>query len=33
MRSHPDKRPTHRERPLGDVNLNMNELIPTPDEK
>ena len=31
LRGHPDKRPPHRERPLDNVNLNINVLISTSD--
>ena len=33
LRGHPDERPPPLERPLGNVYLNKNELIPTPDER
>ena len=33
LRGHPDERPTPLERPLGTVNLNINVLISTPDER
>ena len=33
LRGHPDERPPPLERPLDDVNLNMNILIFTPDER
>ena len=33
LRGHPDKRPTPLERPLDTVNLNINILISTPDER
>ena len=33
LRGHPDERPTPLERPLDNVNLNMNVLISTPDER
>ena len=33
LRGHPDERPFPLERPLDNVNLNMNELIFTPDER
>ena len=33
MRGHPDERPPPLERPLGNVNLNRNVLISTPDER
>ena len=33
FRGHPDKRPTTLERPLDNVNPNINVLISTPDEK
>ena len=33
LRGHPDKRPTPVERPLDIVNLNINVLISTPDER
>ena len=32
LRGHPDKRPTPLERPLDNVNLNINVLMSTPDE-
>ena len=33
LRGHPDKRPPPLERPLDNVNLNINVLISTPDER
>ena len=33
LRGHPDERPTPLERPLKNVNLNINVLISTPDER
>ena len=33
LRGHPDERPPPLERPLDNVNLNMNVLISTPDER
>ena len=33
FRGHPDERPPPLERPLDNVNLNMNILISTPDER
>ena len=33
LRGHPDERPPPLERPLDDVNLNINVLISTPDER
>ena len=33
LRGHPDKWPLPLERPFDDVNLNINVLIPTPDER
>ena len=33
LRGHPDERPTPLERPLDNVNLNINVLISTPDER
>ena len=33
LRDHPDERPPPLERPLANVNLNINELISTPDER
>ena len=33
LRGHPDERPPPLERPLANVNLNINELISTPDER
>ena len=33
LRGHPDKRPPLLERPLHNVNLNLNVLISTPDER
>ena len=33
LRDHPDERPTPQERPLHTVNLNINVLISTPDER
>ena len=33
LRGHPDERPTSLERSLGNVNLNINVLISTPDER
>ena len=33
LRGHTDKRPPPLERPLDKVNLNINVLISTPDEK
>ena len=33
LRGHPDERPTPLERPLDNVNLNMNVLISTPDKR
>ena len=33
MRSHPNERSTPLERPLDTVNLNINVLISTPDER
>ena len=32
LRGQPDKRPAPLDRPLDNVNLNINELISTPDE-
>ena len=31
LRGHPDERPPSLERPLNNVNLNIDVLIPTPD--
>ena len=33
LRGHPDERPPPLERPLDNVNLNINVLISTPDER
>ena len=33
LRGHPDERPPPMERPLDNVNLNINVLIPTPEER
>ena len=33
LRGHPDERPTPLERPLDNVNLNIDVLISTPDER
>ena len=33
LRGHPDKRPPPLERPLDNVNLNINVLISTPDKR
>ena len=33
LRGHPDERPAPLERPLDNVNININVLISTPDEK
>ena len=33
LRGHPEERPTPLERPLDNVNLNINVLISTPDER
>ena len=33
LRGHPDERPSPLERPLDNVNLNINVLIFTPDER
>ena len=33
LRGHPDKRPPLLERPLDNVNLNINVLVSTPDER
>ena len=33
LRGHPDERPLPLERPLDNVNLNINVLISTPDER
>ena len=33
LRDHPDERPPPLERPLDNVNLNINVLISTPDER
>ena len=33
LRGHPDEKPPPLERPLGNVNLNINVLISTPDER
>ena len=33
MRGYPDKRPPPLERPLANINLNINVLIFTPDER
>ena len=33
LRCHPEERPAHLERPLNNVNLNINELISTSDER
>ena len=33
LRGHPDKRPPPLERPLDNVNLNINVLMSTPDER
>ena len=33
LRDHPDQSPTPLERPLDNVNLNINVLISTPDER
>ena len=33
LRGHPDKRPAPLDMPLDNVNLNINELISTPDER
>ena len=33
LRGHPDERPPSLERPLDNVNLNINVLISTPDER
>ena len=33
LRGHPDERPPPLERPLTNVNLNINVLISTPDER
>ena len=33
LRGHPDERPPPLERPLDDVNLNVNVLISTPDKR
>ena len=33
LRGHPDERPAPLKRPLDNVNLNINVLISTPDEK
>ena len=33
LRGHPDERPPSLERPLNNVNLNINVLISTPDER
>ena len=33
LRGHPDERPPPLERPLDNVNLNINALISTPDER
>ena len=33
LRGHPDEKPPPLERPLDNVNLNMNILISTPDER
>ena len=33
LRGHPDERPPPLERPLDAVNLNLNVLISTPDER
>ena len=33
LRGHPDERPPLLERPLDNVNLNINVLISTPDER
>ena len=33
LRGHPDERPTSLERPLDSINLNINVLISTPDER
>ena len=33
LRGHPDERPTPLERPLDNVNLNINVLISTPDDR
>ena len=33
LRGHPDERPPSLERPLDNVNLNLNVLISTPDER
>ena len=33
LRGHPEERPTPLERPLGNVNLNINVLLSTPDKR
>ena len=33
LKGHPDERPTPLERPFDNVNLNINVLISTPDER
>ena len=33
LRGHPDERPSPLERPVDNVNLNMNTLISTPDKR
>ena len=33
MRGHPDERPSSLEQPLSKINLNINVLISTPDER